>query len=150
MLEPGDHEALSRTLRPVLARRARALASLDASIVALTTTLENLATLGSPRSLLEETARERRQLQSRAFADGLAAVLSEIPKGVLAPPLRKKLATLRDEAKSAARSAPSLIVALQRLSRDLLGGLEVEAAIASQSAAELRALHQATVAPLTV
>src|SRR5262249_5710 len=46
--------------RPVLARRQKTLRAIDASIAALTTTLENLVELGSPRGLLTATAQERR------------------------------------------------------------------------------------------
>jgi hypothetical protein len=144
MLGESDHDALVRTLRPVLARRARGLRTLEASIDALRTTLDNLVDLGSPRALLEETAGER-----RAFAEKVARVLGEIPPGALRGALRRDIDALASEARGPSRAAPSVTESLKRLARDLLSGLEIEAEAASQSVEELRALHLATVAPLT-
>jgi hypothetical protein len=149
MLGAREHEALARTLRPVLARRQKALRAIDESIAALTTTLANLEALGSPRALLEATARERRATRGRALAERLAELFAAIPARALAAPLRQELAATVAEVTEAARRAPSLADRLQRLARDLLAELEIDVAVASQSVEELRARHHATVAPLT-
>jgi hypothetical protein len=149
MLLPDDHEALARTLRPVLARRQKALRAIDESITALTTTLENLVELGSPRGLLEATAQRRRATRGRALADRLEALCDEIPARALPPPLLRALSAAVAEVGDVAGAAPSLADLLLRLARDLLAQLEIDIAVESQSVEELRARHHATVAPLT-
>jgi hypothetical protein len=146
MLSADEHAALVRTLTPVQARRRRALRALDESIAALTTTLRNLVTLGSPRALLEATAQRHGAAEHAAR---LEALLAAIPAGTLPRALKRELGAAAAEASEAARRAPAPGERLQRLARDLLAGLEVDAAVASQSVEELRALHHATVAPLT-
>jgi hypothetical protein len=149
MLERDEHEALARTLRPVLARRQKSLRAIDASIAALTTTLENLVELGSPRALLTATAQQRRGARGRALAERLYELCAQIPHRALSPALAKGLATAVAEVEKSAGPAPSLSELLLRLARDLLAGLEVDVAVESQSVEELRARHHATVAPLT-
>jgi hypothetical protein len=149
LLDPAEHEALARTLRPVLARRQKSQRAIDASIAALTTTLENLVELGSPRALLAATAQQRRSTRGRALAERLYELCAQIPAKAVPPALTRALATAVAEVEKSAGAAPSLSELLQRLARDLLSGLEVDVALESQSVEELRARHHATVAPLT-
>jgi hypothetical protein len=149
MLRPNEHEALARTLRPVLEQRRKALKAIDESIAALTTTLQNMLELGSPRALLETSAGERRASRGRALADRLAGLVEQIPSRALPAALKRELGAAVAEVTHAARQVPSLADLLRRLARDLLSGLEVDVAVESQSVEQLRARHHATVAPLT-
>jgi hypothetical protein len=149
MLSPEEHAELQRTLAPVLARRRRGLSAIDESIAALTTTLRNLEGLGSPRALLEATAQTRRGGDERAHLARLEALVRALPPESLPARQRRALLATVAQAQRALPPAPSLAERLQRLARDLLAGLGVDVAVESQSVEELRALHHATVAPLT-
>jgi len=144
LLTTDEHAALMRMLRPILARRKQAVRAIDESLAAVATTLENLSDLGSPRALLDAAARERRSARGRAAGERLGKLLAKLPARSLPKAVRKELAAVADGG-----APPSLLELLQRLARDLLTGLEVEVAVPSQSVEELRALHHATVAPLT-
>ncbi len=150
MLSKREAQRVRELLEPVLVRRRERLGVLEGSMAALRATLGTLAGLGSPRAMLLERSAYARIRARKEAATGLEEIsrgdAGKVAKGPLEA-IRAALTKLR----AAEHEEPTLGDRLARLIRDVSRELETEVPVVpTESADELRALHEKIVEPLLV